>query len=154
LCQGAVLSGLWATQRNDYPVTVKSGHSVSEVILSEKRTQFASIEKPDLMIVLSSEGLNKAEKQITSLTEHDVLWVNSCLMPISSRARIVTVAFERTGKRKEFWSVMCLAQMLREMNIYPLEALKEAISLRPEYADEYLDVVDIIVNTSLDKSPK
>ena len=36
LCRGALLSGLWATQRNDYPVTVKSGHSVSEVILSSQ----------------------------------------------------------------------------------------------------------------------
>jgi 2-oxoglutarate ferredoxin oxidoreductase subunit beta len=54
--QGAVLSGLWAIQRNEYPVTVKSGHSVSEIVLSPQEILYTGISKPDLMVVLFPEG--------------------------------------------------------------------------------------------------
>ena len=43
-CQGAILSGLWATQRNEYPVTVKSGHSISEIVLSPQEILYTGSE--------------------------------------------------------------------------------------------------------------
>ena len=32
--EAAIRSGLWVTQRDDYPVTVKTGHSISEVVMA------------------------------------------------------------------------------------------------------------------------
>ncbi len=33
-----LLSGLWASQADDYPVTVQTGHSISELIFSPRRS--------------------------------------------------------------------------------------------------------------------
>ena len=34
--EAAILSGLWAAQQDDYPVTVQTGHSISELIFSPR----------------------------------------------------------------------------------------------------------------------
>ncbi len=38
LGEAAILSGLWAAQQDDYPVTVQTGHSISELIFSPARS--------------------------------------------------------------------------------------------------------------------
>jgi len=63
-CRGAILAGLWATQQNDYPVTVKTGHSTADVILSPQPVLHLGITDPDVMIVLFSEGLAKERARI------------------------------------------------------------------------------------------
>ena len=60
-CRGAVLAGLYATQRNDYPVTVQYGHSVSEVILSPQEIGYTEIVQPQIMIALFKEGLGEGK---------------------------------------------------------------------------------------------
>lgn len=57
-CRGAVLSGLWVSQSNAYPVTVGTGYSTSTVILSPDEILFTGISKPDVMVALFPEGLN------------------------------------------------------------------------------------------------
>jgi 2-oxoglutarate/2-oxoacid ferredoxin oxidoreductase subunit beta len=44
--RGAVLSGLWAAQRSDYPVTVRSGYSLAQVILDLEQAGFAGLSRP------------------------------------------------------------------------------------------------------------
>jgi len=141
-CRGAMLAGLWVTQRDDYSVMVKSGHSVSEIKLSQERILYSGIAKPDLMIVLSQEGLDKAGSQISSLTENDLLLIDESLMPVSTRARLVPVDFARSGQKKQYWAIKSLAHALREMEIYPLGALKDAITLDERFAEENLRAVE------------
>ena len=57
-----MMSGLWATQRDDYPVSVMSGYSVSEVILSRDEILYMGIEKPDILAVLTPEGLSQVPR--------------------------------------------------------------------------------------------
>jgi len=51
--EAALLSGLWAAQRDDYPITVKTGHSIAELVLSPREIHFTGAARPDAMIVLS-----------------------------------------------------------------------------------------------------
>lgn len=113
LCRGAVLSGLWATQRNDYPVTVKSGHSVSEVILSPKEIGYTGIMKPEIMLVLFKEGLTSVQSQLEAMNEGDTLFINRDLLPIQCRARVYPIDFKETGRwanKKEYWAIIALAR--------------------------------------------
>ena len=159
-CRGAVLAGLWATQRNDYPVTVKSGHSISEVILAPQEIGFTGIEKPDLMVVLFKEGLSKVKAQLAAMSEADTLLISKDLLPVETRARIVALDFagatptpgpsplrgegseapspNKWSSKKEYWTVMALAAALHRLEIYPLEAFKEALAGRAEFAQENL----------------
>jgi pyruvate/2-oxoacid:ferredoxin oxidoreductase beta subunit len=141
-CQGAILAGLWVTQKNDYPVMVRSGHSISEVILSQEQIRSTGIAKPDLMFVLSVEGLEKMRSQIASLTEEDVLFINARLLPVTTLARVIPIRFDGLGWKKEFWAVMCLAKVMRQVNLYALEALRDAARLRSNYAEDYLAAIE------------
>jgi len=139
---GGVLSGLWMTKRDDYPITVKTGFSLSEVILSPEETYFTGITKPDLMVVLFPEGLKKIKGKLDKLTEKDTLYINAALSPIETRARIVQLDFSKTKMRQEYYALMAMAEVLRQTKIYPLEAYQEAASLYKDFAEGNLTAID------------
>jgi Pyruvate/2-oxoacid:ferredoxin oxidoreductase gamma subunit len=62
LAEAAMLAGLNATQKNDYPVTQGTGFSLSELILSSHEILFTGIEKPDAVLVLSEDGAREVER--------------------------------------------------------------------------------------------
>ena len=143
--RGAMLSGLWASQRHEYPVTVKSGYSVSDVILSPEKVLYTGISKPDLMIVLSPEGLAKARAYVGKLSADDTLYINASLLPVETQARQVLLDFDKAGiwaRRKEYWAAMALAEVLRHRQFYPIEAFEEAILCQRSYAQENLAAVE------------
>lgn len=144
-CRGAVLSGLFATQRNDYPVTVKYGHSVSEVILSPSEIDYTGIEQPRLMIILFKEGLTQVRAQLKQMSEEDILFINKDLLPLETRAQVVSMDFgrERKVSKKENWGVMAVAAALAKLKIYPLEAFREAVGGRVEFAAENLAAIEV-----------
>lgn len=57
--------GLEVTQKNDYPVTQGTGFSVSEVILSSASIGFTGIEQPDVVLVVSDDGLRELRRNGT-----------------------------------------------------------------------------------------
>ncbi len=63
LCAAAVAAGLDCTQKNDHPVTMRSGYSFSEVILSPFEISFTGVEHPDAIIVTSSDGLAEVQRR-------------------------------------------------------------------------------------------
>lgn len=144
-CRGAVQSGLWVSQRNDYPVTVKSGYSISEVILSPSEINYAGITKPEIMLLLFKESLAEVSSLLAAMNENDRLYINRELLPVTTRARLIPIDFKQTGSwssKKEYWAVIALARMLHEMHIYPMEAFKEAVSVRPEFAEDNLAAIE------------
>jgi 2-oxoglutarate ferredoxin oxidoreductase subunit beta len=145
-CRGGVASGLWATQRNDYPVTVKSGHSVAEVILSPKEIGYTGISKPNIMVLLFKEGLGSVRQQLENMTETDRVYVCSNLLPIKTKAKVISMDFKQPGQseaRKESWVIAALAKVLHDIQIYPMEAFKEAVSGRLEFAEENLRAIEV-----------
>jgi pyruvate/2-oxoacid:ferredoxin oxidoreductase beta subunit/Pyruvate/2-oxoacid:ferredoxin oxidoreductase gamma subunit len=138
-CRGAILSGLWATQQNDYPVTVKSGHSTADVILSPDPVLHMGITEPDVMIVLFEEGLAKEKARISQLKPDATLYITADLMPVETQARIVTLDFSQTGQQKTYWTIMALAEVLRRTGAYPLDALREALA--GSYAEKNLAAI-------------
>ncbi|MBN1148175.1 MAG: 2-oxoacid:acceptor oxidoreductase family protein [Anaerolineales bacterium] len=138
--RGAVLSGLWATQRDDYPVTVRSGHSISEVILSPQEIRFLGTPKPGLVVALFEEGLKKIRPRLGQLDEADRLYINAELLPVETRAQVAPLNLHGQG-RKKHWSLMAMAAALRHSGIYPLEAFQEAVALNKAFAEENLAAV-------------
>jgi 2-oxoglutarate ferredoxin oxidoreductase subunit beta len=144
LCRGAILSGLWATQQNDYPVTVKSGHSVADVILSPEPVLHMGIPDPDVMLVLFPEGLRKERSRISALSPDATLYLAAGLGSVETQAHVVTLDFSQSGQSKTYWAIMALAEVLRRTGVYPLDALREALSLVGAYAQKNLAAVAAI----------
>ena len=59
LARAALLCGLHATQKNDNPVTQGTGFSVSEVILAPEPIVYTGIERPDVVLAVSDDGVRE-----------------------------------------------------------------------------------------------
>jgi 2-oxoglutarate ferredoxin oxidoreductase subunit beta len=139
--RGAILSGLYATQRDDYPITVMAGHSLSEVILSPQEIRFLGVPRPDVVVALFEEGLKKVASRLSLLTEVGRLYINAELLPVKTRARVIPLYLRGKGRKKQ-WSLMAMAAALRQEGIYPLEAFKAAVAMNKAYAEENLAAVE------------
>ncbi|OFW47827.1 MAG: hypothetical protein A3J29_12405 [Acidobacteria bacterium RIFCSPLOWO2_12_FULL_67_14b] len=67
LCRAAILSDLFAAERRDYPVTVKTGYSLAEVVLSPAPIEDATVAAADALVVLSPEGRAQAAPYLSRL---------------------------------------------------------------------------------------
>ena len=145
LAVGGMMSGLWATQRDDYPVSVMSGYSVSEVILSRDEILYMGIEKPDILAVLTPEGLSQVPRQLRAMDESQTVYVVPELAEhVQTRARKVVFSFGRSVPSKKSLAVTATAAIVRHADLYPLAAFREAISAgqRAEIAQENLKAVE------------
>lgn len=145
LSLGGMYSGLWATQRDDYPTTVMSGYSVSEVILSRDEILYTGIAKPDILAIITPEGLSQVPRQLHAMDEAQSVYVVPELADkIETRARKIVFDFEHAAAGKKSLAVMTTAAIVRHANLYPLAAFREAISAgqRAEIAAENLRAVD------------
>ena len=59
LCLAGLAAGLKTTQKNEYNITVLRGHSITEVILSPEDIGYAGIARPDVVLALSQEGVDR-----------------------------------------------------------------------------------------------
>jgi len=134
LCKAAISSGLYANQRNDYMVTVKSGYSLSEIVLSKEEIPFQSIEKPNRLIITFQEGLTKLVKSLKTLLPQDEIYTDSFLIPIETPAKVFSLDFRKTKLKKEYWTMVAIGEMVRRSGLFPVEALLEAIATNPKYA--------------------
>ncbi|MGC8875266.1 MAG: thiamine pyrophosphate-dependent enzyme, partial [Chloroflexia bacterium] len=142
LGRAGVMAGLWATQRDDYPVTVQTGHSVSEVILSPEEIRYTGIPSPDVMLVLAPEGLKVSRRTVQRLGPGSRLYVRSDLLPVETGAQVIPLDLAQAGKKDQ--AMMALAALVKDTGLLPVEALREAVTLgqRAEVAQENLAALE------------
>ncbi|MEZ4908647.1 MAG: thiamine pyrophosphate-dependent enzyme [Saprospiraceae bacterium] len=66
LATAGLRCGLNTSMKGEYPVTVGTGFSIAEVILSKEKINYTGLENPDTVIVVSNDGLKLAIKRISS----------------------------------------------------------------------------------------
>jgi len=131
LATAAVLSGLWVSQRDDYPVTVKTGHSLSELVLSPEEIHYTGITRPDALVLLSEPGRKKAARYLAKMGPDDVVFALPELAGVESRARVVVVDPASFPSRlaKTHLVLATLAAAVRRLGLLTPEALEEAARL-------------------------
>lgn len=143
--EAAILSGLWATQQDDYPVTVQSGHSISELILSPCEVFFTGVTQPDALILVSEEGHKMAGGYIKSLSPESWLFTTPEFAGLETGARKVVFDKDQAGVKagKKDLGLLITAAALQTLNLFPIEAVEEAIrrGARGAIADENLAIL-------------
>lgn len=129
LGEAALLSGLWAAQQDDYPVTVQSGHSISELIFSPHEIFFTGISRPDALVLVSEEGRRAAGRYLRALTPQSWLFTVPDFAGLETPARKAVFDFAAAGIResKKHLALLTTAAALRYLDLFPLEALAEAM---------------------------
>jgi hypothetical protein len=109
--------------------------------LGREEILFPGIEKPDVLMVLFPEGLAKVRSRLDQLNAEDTVLVHTKLLPVDTKARTMALDFSQAGKfanKKPYWATMAIGEMLRHMDLYPLDAFEDALSQRETYAEDSL----------------
>jgi pyruvate/2-oxoacid:ferredoxin oxidoreductase beta subunit len=109
--QAGIASGLHATKKGSYPVTVGVGFSTAEVILSRDPIAYHGIDRPDAVIVTSADGLAHNQERIRGMAEGAV-WLDESLEAPPTDAAVHSRDFRgRAGPRNAaLYSLLTFAQ--------------------------------------------
>ncbi len=121
LAMAGIASGLNVTKKGEYPITVGTGFSVSEVILSHDEINYTGIESPDVMIITSQDGLDKVKGQIN---EKSYIIADSSL-EIAGCEKVIKKDFRKISGKKSA-SLSAVTYWLFQSGIIPVDALKAA----------------------------
>ncbi|MEN8114499.1 MAG: thiamine pyrophosphate-dependent enzyme [Actinomycetota bacterium] len=140
---GGIRSGLWAAQRDDYPVTVKSGHSVTELWLAPDEMPLTAVTNPDVFAIISSDGYGKAGPYLAAMTAGDLVLTIPEYADLATDARVVVIDPKAAEKRipKTSMGLVYLSAALAITEPYPLDALREATAAG-SFADVNMEAVE------------
>ena len=130
LCLAGASAGCHATQKNDYPITVMKGHSVSEVILSDEAVGYTGIEDPSVVIALAPEGVNRRKKMLAALSPQSVVIKAAGVELPDCRATVIEVDFKAHQIKSRDWALAALAVLARQNKALTMEMLMAALTLR------------------------
>jgi len=137
-----MLCGLWAAQRDDYPVTVNTGHSVSEIVLSPQEIRYAGVPRPDVLLVVSENGYKKVTHHLPHLTADGWLFVTPEFANVEAgAARKVVLDLGRVNRKNI--ALAAIAAALKATGYLPVESLQEAarVGVRQDIAEENLQAI-------------
>jgi Pyruvate/2-oxoacid:ferredoxin oxidoreductase gamma subunit len=142
LGEAAILSGLWSAQQDDYPVTVQTGHSISELIFSPRPILFTGVTRPDALILVTEDGRKASARYLKALTPESYLFTTPEFANLDTQARKVVLDLDSIGikgsKKNLAWLMSVAA--LAHLRLFPLEACEEAArrGQRPDVAEEMI----------------
>jgi pyruvate/2-oxoacid:ferredoxin oxidoreductase beta subunit/Pyruvate/2-oxoacid:ferredoxin oxidoreductase gamma subunit len=138
----AMRSGLWAAQRDDYPITVKSGHSVSEVIIAPEEIHYSGVSEPDVLVIVSDDGLGKAGPYLDAMDETKTVFVAAGLTLPDTKAQVVTIdpASSQTRIPKASLALAMVAHAVSKSGVVPF-GLFEATAAEGGFGDKNLELV-------------
>jgi 2-oxoglutarate/2-oxoacid ferredoxin oxidoreductase subunit beta len=130
LCLAAMTAGLHVTQKNDYPITVLRGHSVSEVVISPTTIGYTGIQAPRAVLALSAEGTARRREIFAMLHRNALIISGKGLSLPQTQARVQIVDFKALGFKSSHWSLAGLACLARNGGIISKEMLNAALAYR------------------------
>ena len=146
LCLAGATAGCHATQKNDYPITVMRGHSVSEVILSETEIEYTGIENPSVVIALAVEGVARRKAMLARLSPEALVVKAAGVELPPCEAAVIEVDFKAKKIKSPDWALAALAVLAHQKRALTMDMLKGALNLRFKKAvcEMALDVIDKI----------
>jgi Pyruvate/2-oxoacid:ferredoxin oxidoreductase gamma subunit len=140
--RAAIGSGLWAAQRDDYPVTVKTGHSIATLVLDPEPIDDVTAD-PDVVVLLATEGVPQARKDAGRLGSGGMLVTLPDLPAIEHAGRTVVLDPAAAGMRlaRTELPLAVMAAVVTLHDLFPIAALDEVVGSAPKGADRMREVV-------------
>ena len=130
LCLAGATAGLNATQKNDYPITVMRGHSVSEMILSASEIGYTGIQQPAVVIALAQEGVSRRKSLFARLAGDAIVLAASGLTVPATSASVKFIDFKSWKIKSHDWALAALALMAAHHWVLSPDMLQAALNLR------------------------
>lgn len=123
-------AGLHATQKNDYPITVMKGHSISELILSSREIGYTGLDSPSVVIVLGPEGAAKRTRMLGELPAESLVLKAAGVDIPDCPARVQEVDFKRLQVKSPDFALASLALLAVQNRVLSPEMLQAALHIR------------------------
>jgi pyruvate/2-oxoacid:ferredoxin oxidoreductase beta subunit/Pyruvate/2-oxoacid:ferredoxin oxidoreductase gamma subunit len=130
VCLAGATAGLHATQKNDYPITVMRGHSVSELILSKEEIGYTGIDNPSTVIALGQEGVSRRKKIFAELTPETLVLKAANVDLPATEAEIREIDFKTHKVKTQDWALAAIVQLARTNRMLSVDMLAAALELR------------------------
>ncbi|MEE8437691.1 MAG: thiamine pyrophosphate-dependent enzyme [Candidatus Neomarinimicrobiota bacterium] len=147
LSAAAALSGLYTSSRADFPITIQTGFSVAELIISPQPILDSSIQKPDIVVLLAPEGRTKISRILHNMDKRDRIFFAEGLGDVNCAAEKKPLVFPETAKKfvRKNLSALSAGYLCREMNWFPFEALLAAVKeiQKPKIAELNLEILSV-----------
>lgn len=124
--KAAIKSGLHATKKGSYPVTVGIGFSAAEITVSRNPILYTGIGSPDAVIVVSEDGLNHRKQSIETMN-HGALYIDKSLSTPKTDADVHETDFRNAISPKSA-ALFSMFHFLKHNPIFPLESLFSVLS--------------------------
>jgi Pyruvate/2-oxoacid:ferredoxin oxidoreductase gamma subunit len=129
LANAGILAGLESTMKGEDPITIGTGFSVAEVILSRKPINYTGLEKPDLAIILTQDGLIKIKDKLDK--DSEILADDS--LELEGFNNVTYINFTKIGRKKGA-VLSAITYWMIKSGLMPIAAFEKAVSSH-KYAD-------------------
>lgn len=119
LAQAGMLAGLYTSKKGEYPITVGTGFSAAEVILSKDPILYTGLEQPEVIIAVTNIGWDKIKTRIAA---HSAILIDSQINNAGMDARPF---FSTAGKKGA--ALSAIAFWVKSTGVIPVEALYQVI---------------------------
>ncbi len=130
LCLAGLTAGLNVSQKNEYNITVLTGPSITELILSPDPIDYTGIDTPSIILALSSEGVERRKYLFTNTTPDTIIIHEQNVKIPSCNASVLSVDFKGKGIKPKEWALASLAVLAGMNKVISLDMLQKAIELR------------------------
>ena len=129
LASAATLSGLWTSRRADFPITIQTGFSVAEIVISPEPVLYSGIVKPDVAALIATEGKAKIARLTKAMEASDTIYFADGLGNVDSPANQLPLEFPESAKKdiRKNISALTAGFLTKELKLFPFEALKDAV---------------------------
>ena len=145
LASAATLSGLWTSRRADFPITIQTGFSVAEIVISPEPVLYSGIIKPDVVALVALEGKDKIARLTKVMGKTDTIYYAAGLGDVDSKANQLPLKFPESAQKevRKNISALTAGYLTQQLNLFPFEALKEAVRQiqKPKIAEINLGVL-------------
>ncbi|MEA2058419.1 MAG: 2-oxoacid:acceptor oxidoreductase family protein, partial [Actinomycetota bacterium] len=143
VAQAAIRSGLWVTQRDDFPITVKAGHSVSQVVISPEEMPLTTITEPDVLVILSSDGFAKSGPYLDRMSPDGMVFTIPDYRDVVTAAKVEVIDPKAAPKRipKTSLGLVFLAAAIERLQPFPATVLRETAAAG-RFAEVNLESID------------
>jgi pyruvate/2-oxoacid:ferredoxin oxidoreductase beta subunit/Pyruvate/2-oxoacid:ferredoxin oxidoreductase gamma subunit len=147
LCLAGISAGMHASQKNDYPITVLRGHSVSELILSETGIGYTGIASPQVVIALAQEGVARRKAMFAGLAPEAVIVKTAGLELPHNAAKVIEVDFKAAKIKSPDWALASLIFMAKQDLVLNLDMLEAGLAHRfkGKVRDQALTLIDRVI---------
>jgi len=143
LCLGGMAAGLQATQKNDYPITVLRGHSISELILAPNDIEFTGIERPNVVIAIGQEGVARRKDLFAMLGPETLVIKSHGLETPTTQAELMEIDFKALAVKSPDMALAALAVLARTERVITTDMLTSAVAYR--FSGKVLQAAQMII---------